>query len=413
MTWASPFTWLLAVAVLGPLAAHLLSQRPPTRVAFPSVRFLRATATSARRLRTLHDPALWLLRTAIVLVIVGAASGPTLTTAGRRAAWQAPVQTAIVEAPGLTDSAATAADADRAATTDAWYYRTRPVRTSVGTAVTALAPLTQVRRQLVVRWDGDVRTFSPDDAAQIPAAIGLTLEPHTDAATRQDPPAGATSAQAEPVIVHADDDAPTAATLRRVAGDVVGPPITMLWPGAASREQMLTSATPAVATLEEQLSVMQRDPRLADAARRSRRDMRVTPREAQMRERFAPLASDAGGDVLLWGGQAGDRLLLVLEARPGDPLALWAWRAATDAARVRTGWPRPSRPWTADELARHQRPPSDPAGAVLPPGLDTRWWWLAALVLLFVEQALRRSAPGRAGTRPSGAATGESAIDAA
>ena len=84
------------------------------------------------------------------------------------------------------------------------------------------------------------------------------------------------------------------------------------------------------------------------------------------------------------------RAVLVLDARPRDPLALWSLRVADDASRAVYGWPAVDEPWTRDQIAAAQRAPGTVGAMRLPAGLDTRWWWLGALVLVLVEGLVRR-----------------------
>lgn len=404
MTWAVPLAWLLAIGVLGPLAAHLLSRRTPTTRAFPTLRFVRATATSSRRLRTLHDPWLWLLRTAIVLLVAGAAAGPTLVTAWRQRHWTAPLQTAIVEAPRASLATDVEPLRDAADEPSSWHYQGRSMRQSLATALDDLRPLRSHRRLIVLRWSGDVRDLSPADVEYVPDDIGLRLEP--------DPGGAPPFVPAAPLeIAHAPDDGPAAAVIRERVPWHLGVPVTMVWPGAASRQQIVTNVRPATDGAADVLRRMQLDPRLQNATRRSRRDARTSADAEVSAGRLQPLAMDSAGDVLLWGGVVDDGLVLLLDGRPRDPVTLWAVRAAQDALRTATGWPRESRQWTAAELEVHQRPPGDALAPELPEGLDTRWWWLAALVLLLLEQHVRRrsrrtpeEADAGAGTEASHAA---------
>lgn len=418
MTWATPLAWLLAAGILGPLAAHLLSRRTPTTYAFPTLRFVGPTATSARRLRTLHDPWLLALRLAIVLVVAGAAAGPTLATSWRRQHWEPPLQTAYVHAPGAhgagtgtaprqRDSGAVAErDADDA---PAWHYEGLPLRDSLARAVEDLQRLRSTRRQIVVRWGGDTRELAPSDLRGIPDDIGLRLEPQP-----APPDASAVTADASSpsfAIEHAPDDEPAAAFLATSVSRQTAWPVAMVWPGAAARSRVVAEMGPATGAADQILRRMQHDPRLLDAARRSRRDPRsdaARPSAARAR----PLAWSADGDALMWGGTWRDELVLVLDASPRDPAALWSLRAVEDAALSITGWPRESRQWTADELAAHQRPPGTPPEVDLPTGLDTRWWWMAALVLLLVEQVVRRrfwSDPAAVATDADGGASSHAA----
>ncbi len=399
MTWAAPLAWLLAIGVLGPLAAHLLSRRTPTTHAFPTLRFVRAAATSARRLRTLHDPWLLALRMAVVLTIAGAAAGPTLATSWRERQWEAPLHTAYVHAPSAlaTHAPGTPAPRDaRAAAartggggTRAWHYEGRPLRQSLAMATEDLLRLRSARRLIVVQWSGDVRELSPADLRAVPSDIGVRLEPASTPARTAEEPAPSVA------IEHAPADAAAAAVLEQITTRDASLPITVVWPAAPSRDELVAEMRPATGVADGILWRMQVDPRLQDAARRSRRDARTAEARRLAPARAHPLAIGSDGDVLLWGGVWREALLLVLDAHPRDPVSLWTVRAAEDAARAAIGWPRESRRWTSEELAAHERAPGTPPAADLPEGLDTRWWWLAALVLLLAEQIIRRR-PGLA-----------------
>ena len=75
--------WMLAAlpAAALPLLLHLLARREPPTVPFPAVRYLRtATAEHQRRFRLQHW-LLLLLRTMLILALIGAAAGPTVPLA--------------------------------------------------------------------------------------------------------------------------------------------------------------------------------------------------------------------------------------------------------------------------------------------------------------------------------------------
>jgi hypothetical protein len=378
---------LLAIGVLAPLAAHLLSRRPPAPREFPTLRFLRASATSARRLHVLHDRGLWALRTLIVLVVAVAAAGPTLVTAAREGAWHPPTVRALVIDPAL----ATGTPGDTGAPTRAgdvtWTYASSTVRESLAAALADLAERPASSHEVIIRWSGSRRDLDVTDLESIPAHVGVRLEVMGRGASTVEPTSAAFS-----IAASSDDDQARVFVLGTVPWTARTDAPLVTWPGAARRDVLEREATPATRPVAEVFRRMQHDPRLTDAAQRSRRDPRVTGTldERLDRTRFAPLARGAGGEVLLWGAASESRPLLVLDARPRDPLALWALRVADDAARAVKGWPASDESWSREAMASAQRPPATPEAAALPAGLDTRWWWLGALTLMVVESVVRR-----------------------
>lgn len=99
--WALP--GLAAAAI--PLLLHLFARRVPPTVLFPATRYLAETARAHHRRLTLQHWLLLLVRTLLVAVLVLAAAGPTLPSAG--IATHAPTAIALVLDNSLS-SAATA-----------------------------------------------------------------------------------------------------------------------------------------------------------------------------------------------------------------------------------------------------------------------------------------------------------------
>lgn len=387
MTWAVPLAGLVVVGVVGPLIAHLLSRRPPTPRPFPTLRFLTGTPTSARRLRTLHDPVLWAVRTLIVIVVAVAAAGPTLVTNRRQANWQAPILRATVVAPGMAvpSEDETSAGGDRR-----WTYTGRSLRAGIGAALRDLETHTDTPREILIRWDGRQRTLGPADLEAIPATIGVRLDVVDVPATNVPGDNG----QSTDIEAAADDTAAREFVLNAVPW-TASDGVRVVWPRAATRDAAERQATAPSAATSAVFMRMRLDPRLRDAAQRSRLDRSVAKAEDDRlpRDRFEPLARNADGDVLLWGAEFDDRPLLLLDARARDPLALWSVRVAADARRSIDGWPAPDTRWSDADLQAAQRSPAPTAPTRLPGGLDTRWWWLAALGLVLVEGVLRRARP--------------------
>ena len=106
MTWLHPASWIAVAAVAVPGVIHLLAHRRAERLAFPTLRFIRATRLAAIHRRVLEDLPLLAVRVLIVVSAVAAFAGPLLMTAGRRAAWNGRLVRAIVAAPG-TDGPST------------------------------------------------------------------------------------------------------------------------------------------------------------------------------------------------------------------------------------------------------------------------------------------------------------------
>ena len=76
--------WMLAglVAAGIPILLHLLQRREPPTVVFPAVRYLIAATQEHQRRLKLHNWLLLLLRTALIVLLVLAAAGPTVPARG-------------------------------------------------------------------------------------------------------------------------------------------------------------------------------------------------------------------------------------------------------------------------------------------------------------------------------------------
>ncbi len=384
MRWALPAAWALAVGVVLPLAAHLLSRHRPREVAFPTLRFVRATRTMAHRLHALHDPLLWALRALIVLVLAGAAAGPTLVTAARESNWQpTPVRVLVTSAHMPSPPAD-----DEKALAYLNIYRHASIRESLASALEDLVDLHDVPREIIVRWSGARQAIEPADFSLVPAAIGIDLQV-VELVPMPDSREGLRGLQIVAAAADADTEQRVLAALPAFGVIDDGAALVAVWPGARDRAEWVARARPAGRRVQDLYHRMAADPRLADASERSRAVEAAG--EAPSRTVFAPLARALDGTVLLWGAESDAGPLLLLDSRPSDPLGVWGVAVARDALR---GYDelmaQQAPPWTAAEIAATERAPARVTGHPLPPGLDTRWWWAGALVLLTVEGAWRR-----------------------
>ena len=113
MFWLHPLAWWGLAALAVPVLIHLLVRQQSRRLAFPSLRFLRATRLAAIRRHTISDWPLLAVRLLILATAVAALASPVLVSAARRSSWNARVARAIVVVPHA--GAGVSADVNRIA----------------------------------------------------------------------------------------------------------------------------------------------------------------------------------------------------------------------------------------------------------------------------------------------------------
>jgi hypothetical protein len=178
MAWLNPAALTGLVLLAGPVLVHLLLRHRARRVAFPSLRFVRASRTAAARLRLPSDPVLLLLRLGIVGLAVSALAQPLVIVPARIASWNARVARAIVvdvseSMKPVAADASKAAAAEAQSTAFAWRIEASDLETGLAKAVTVLKTPPLARREIVVISDFQTGALDPADLERIPTDIGL------------------------------------------------------------------------------------------------------------------------------------------------------------------------------------------------------------------------------------------------
>jgi hypothetical protein len=384
LIWLAPAAALGLIALAVPVLIHLLTNQQRRHVAFPSLRFLRPTRLAAIRRRSLQN---WLLLTVRVLVIaavVGALAGPVMVSSTREEEWQRRVARAVVVAPG--GSAATEIDAlIEAERGDAFVSEVfRPaMRLADGLrdAAVWLQKQPPAAREVVVLGDLKIGAIGAADLDLVPSNSGLRFLPvparQTSGAIDLPFQEGTTAWRARTTL---HDTATSVAYAR------TGPAAIVLSVRAAPEEQALADAA-LHALLARGVEVDRMATRRARVLFEgaSTEDLRVTkpPESAWMREVLAALPD-------MRGGASGDTLVVQIPRRAADPDAARLLQRAARAifADDHTSLEPLSIP--AVTLAEWSRP----SGAIEPGRPsdegDRRWLWAAALVLLGVENVIRR-----------------------
>lgn len=360
-------TWLVPAALLGlllaglPVLVHLTARAKSRRRVFPSLRFL-AAASSTRRPRAPEDWLLMAVRTLIVAGGVAALAGPVVETAWRRDAWAARVVRAT----------AVEAGAERATRDEGTTFARERLRDAMADAVRWLQAQPPARRELVVAAEFRVGQFSPADLAGVPSSVGVTLR-------RIDVPIPPREIEVSGL---------------RLAGDAL----------LATRAAVLIEAE-AITVVERASTPLPRWPVRVAAADRDR--SLANAALAAVLEAGVRWPIDVGTPIVVaWPGASrtdlerslGAPAVTIAMGAPRDPgRAASALRDALAAVAPPLDRHEPER-ISAARLAEWSRPAGPPERTGLPRDEgDRRWFWGAALALLAVEQALRRTPANHAG----------------
>lgn len=355
-------TWLNAAAFIGvslvalPILVHLFVRQQTRTLLFPSLRFLRETALAAFRRRRVEDALLLACRVAIVVLAALALAAPVIQTPARTAGYaqrmaraHIRVDAAPPDGGALSNGAFRFASFSRAVVADA-----------IRDALRWLDEQPPASREIVFTGAFARGSIDAADLPAIPAAIGLRFVAI--------PPEPVPASAAVPTLTLKGDA--LALTERQVHFELDA---TRVIDGAAAtlpRDRVGIAAAAA-------------DQPLADAALRSALEKGVRWGTSERRVR------------IVWeGGAAPDGTSANLEILrmpvPAARVAAHAvWEVLEQSASVQLPeavlLPRPL-------LEAWARPPGPPSPAVPPADEgDRRWFWVLALVVLAVEQRLRRS----------------------
>jgi len=433
--WLNPAA-LAGLALLAlPILIHLLRTRQAERIPFPSLRFVLPSETAAVRLRLPADWLLLLVRLAIVAAAVTAVAGPVIVTASRVRAWNTRIARAvIVDTSGsipvadgsgkgpLYAARELAATEERSAIT-AVRIENANVSDALVRATNWLSQVPPARREIVVisgfaegsLWDRAV------DA--VPLDVGLRfVRVGEEVASRHLSSSALLSAPGIPAAsIDTELNGPqTRVRLTRTLADQSG--LTIV--GGDSQPRAVQALWRAVAAAGA--PAPSRDEPLVclfgsnDAGLSASRIDSATPRwivRTLMRlqsgddlqgisrtvvgsglpasERWTVVAVDRNGGPLARVSTSGGQLLMqvgapadsfvaaafvraLLEARAGDPShpdqEILRTPPEILAARSRSAGPVEADAWRRAERS------------------DGRWFWLAAVILMGIEQALRRPA---------------------
>jgi len=393
MLWLYPAAGVTLLALLAPLAIHLLVHQRAARVEFPTLRFIQPVRLASIQRRALDDVWLLLIRMAVLLAAVAALAGPFLLTPARRRAWDERIVRATIEAPE-TDTHRTdgvfAAQSIRESVVQAsaWLDRQPPgrreivVRGPLAIGSISGADLDHVPSSIGVRFE---RTGAVPASRTLPAPLALTANPSGDAMTvhreivldRERTSVAQTSTSRAPkfpidVIAQDDERAAITAVVRQVLTD--GVPVA---PDGRTARLVLDRATEISTASVEPVIASIATPWIAEAAART---WRALPEESARRTnlRFEESASTF---VVTAHAHATDPIVPVLLHAMSSAMAPSPDRSQDDVV-----------PISDEQLKTWTRAP----GAAAPPTPETlthddrMWFWIAALALLAIEAWARR-----------------------
>ncbi|HEX6313830.1 MAG TPA: BatA domain-containing protein [Gemmatimonadaceae bacterium] len=421
MTWLNPLALFGLLAVAAPVLVHLFGRRVARRQRFPSLRLLRMAAPSASTTNRPSDVLLLIVRSLTVAIAALALAQPLWST-GPPTAGSMVTRAIIVDtSASMRRPSDTGADAREQARTigaalldsarDGLLIETTRPGANITAAASWLARQPGMR-ELVVVSDFQRNAVNDGDLAHVPPAVGVrpvrvelargtavdtSLDGIRIRLTDEETEAGWERAPVDTgrfplTVLHAAEDEPILRTaievVRRIAPPVPSQrSIAVVLPGYGSGPQMPAEAGP----LTEE---WQGDLVLALGAHPLVRDLEATgvPSACGAR-RAAPVPNARGQTVAEVAAGAAPYDVLVfscIQPRSAGTTALLAAVASSSAPRH--AWGELESAVVPDEtLRRWTRQPTEPG----PVGGDRtsphgRWVWLVVLLLLGLEQWLRR-----------------------
>jgi hypothetical protein len=450
--------WALAVAAV-PILIHLLRLHRADRVPFPSLRFVRPSHTAAVRLRAPSDVLLLAVRIGILALAVAALARPILITDARLAAWDAMTARAIVvdvsesmrvagaDAVVPARGAAEAAEAELSTAAYGRRFESRRLEDGLAGAVAWLASVPPARREVVLISDFQRGTLDEALVRAVPEAIGLRFVQVGQRVTkgRIDGSAllgaGGIAARVQSIELTTEStavtvspsklpisglrviDDPRSADSRRRPIETLLRAVAAAGAPASSKEEPLAIRFIDKGEWEPPIPIAPvRAGWMLRTLLRAREDADMSAVAGQIDaqpsgsmpvgargEPRAVVARDRNRRPLVWAASAGPELLLDIAAAPDSLFAAAAVRAVLTARRATPDYAEQEiAQIDSSKLGVWSRPPAPVSLDVDSNGLwrnadstDARWCWLAAIVLLGLEQRLRARPARRAGPEVS------------
>jgi hypothetical protein len=417
--------WALPV-IAAPILIHLLRRRRADRVPFPSLRFVASAQTSAARFRRLSDRWLLVLRIAVLASGIAALAKPVLLTSARMETWNASTARAILvdtsasmRATANTDRANHAADANARSAAYSRRFDEPMLADGVARAAAWLTTTPPSRKEIVVVTDAQRGAVDPASISQVPATIGIRIVDVGTAVPAKRIEGAAllgldsTGSFAQHVALTADateliierrqhrrrtgirilPDAASDSLLRVVAraGAIAGSPEE---PIVIRFSDADATTGPSRPTPVRSGWMLRRVLRLQEAiatARQLAADVRALDNRTS--SAWSAVFTDDAGRPIVAAAASGDELLLDVGTRAHSMFAAAIVRAALNARVAPADYQEQEIARTEDAmlnaLARAAAPVEEGAWRNAD-ATDSRWCWVLALVLLGVEQWLRR-----------------------
>jgi hypothetical protein len=391
LVFLNPSALFLLAGITIPVIVHLLVRREARRRSFPSLRFVSGRETRAARLRQLSDWRILLLRAGTIAAAVVALAGPLLVTPAREARWGREVSRVVVV--DTSGSAASAARAAAARTLDgakqSVLIETRRPGEAIDAAIEAARRLPPSQQELVIVSDFQEGALDGVAWTSVPDHLGVRL-----VRVSREAIAGVTAPQV-PAVRVAGDEQEAARIARSAVATVTGFPDTgpanvVVWGRNAEAFGREVSAAVRVQQpwMAGVVGRVRADPQLQDA-------FRGVPAETLggLPSSWTPLV-ERDRSVMAAAAQSGDRLFVVTSAPP-ETLAFPTLLLALSRALVdRDGLRERLLPTRTSADSQYVERPST---GVLRDSIrnatetDSRWWWIAAGAMLWLEQRLRRN----------------------
>ena len=433
--WLNPPALVALALAAAPIIIHLFRTRRAERIEFPSLRFVRAAETASARIGWPSDLALLALRIALVVASVLAVARPILLTQSRLNAWNERIARAVVldtsesmsraarGGPSAAEAAVAAATAEGRGAAYVRRVEDADLRSGLRRALAWVATAPPAQREVVVISDFQQGALGAADIARVPATVGLRFvrvgnaeSARTMAGLELLSAPGVPAEQQEIAITPIstavsvttgmpDQSGQVQQGLRIIGhGDVQRllravarfgspapsalQPIALMFPDSST-------ALPAAQPVRQRWMLrtilrLRADPSLSLATQE-------TTGSAVLSEsvEWTSIATDIAGRPLVSAAQDGPELILGIAAPPTSFIATVVLDAALNARHGDTAQPEEEiSSINVSDLSAWSRAPApveqDAWRRV--EDSDARWFWLAALMLLAVEQTLRRAA---------------------